>query len=133
MKPLAFVRSRSLYRTIRPSSRHLSTSPSPAQTRACRSRSERRYLLEWLVIGCLGVAIVIACAVGHAATSLNVFAYDRLSMIHPLPLSRDIAIVEIDDSSIAALGRWPWPRELQARVLRAAAQGGRRQSSTAWH
>ena len=34
---------------------------------------------------------------------------------------RDIVIVDIDDASLAAMsdryGRWPWPRDLMAKVL----------------
>lgn len=36
----------------------------------------------------------------------------------PLEPDRDIAIVAIDDRSIEEVGRWPWPRPTQARLLR---------------
>lgn len=39
------------------------------------------------------------------------FAYARLS---PHPLDERIALVAIDDGSIESVGRWPWPRRLQA-------------------
>src|SRR5260370_35134451 len=32
--------------------------------------------------------------------------------------SGQVAIVEIDEASLAQYGRWPWPRDLLARVLR---------------
>src|SRR5262245_40690079 len=32
--------------------------------------------------------------------------------------SGKIAIVEIDEASLAEFGRWPWPRDLLARVVR---------------
>jgi adenylate cyclase len=35
-----------------------------------------------------------------------------------------VAIVAIDDKSLAALGRWPWPRSLLARVVRSAGDAG---------
>jgi len=38
-------------------------------------------------------------------------------------VSRDIVIVAIDDKSIAELGRWPWPRELQAGLVQTIAAG----------
>ncbi|MGE5758379.1 MAG: CHASE2 domain-containing serine/threonine-protein kinase [Sideroxydans sp.] len=37
--------------------------------------------------------------------------------------SDKIAIIAIDDQSIANLGRWPWPREVQARMLDILAAG----------
>ncbi len=43
-------------------------------------------------------------------------------------LSRDpqqnIAVISIDDQSIENLGRWPWPRSLQAEMIEKLAQGG---------
>jgi eukaryotic-like serine/threonine-protein kinase len=43
-------------------------------------------------------------------------------------LSRDpqqnIAVISIDDQSIENLGRWPWPRSLQAEMINKLAQGG---------
>lgn len=33
------------------------------------------------------------------------------------PAPRDVVIVGIDDASLAALGRWPWPRAVHARLL----------------
>src|SRR5215472_12543292 len=32
--------------------------------------------------------------------------------------SGQVAIVEIDEASLAQFGRWPWPRELLGRVVR---------------
>src|SRR6266699_2848361 len=32
--------------------------------------------------------------------------------------SGQVAIVEIDEASLAQFGRWPWPRDLLARVVR---------------
>jgi len=114
-------------------SRHtlLSTSFSLGQARAFRSRPERRYLLEWLVIGCLGIVIVIACAVGDAATSLNDFAYDRLSSIHLLPLSRDIAMGHLATRVSGRIRLMPDPAIraqrfsalLGGRIARAASTG----------
>jgi len=35
-----------------------------------------------------------------------------------------IAIIAIDDTSIANIGRWPWPRDIHAKMHRILAQGG---------
>ncbi|WP_370299371.1 CHASE2 domain-containing serine/threonine-protein kinase [Abyssibacter sp.] len=35
-----------------------------------------------------------------------------------------VAVVAIDDASIANLGRWPWPRDLHAEMIKTLASGG---------
>jgi len=37
----------------------------------------------------------------------------------PLPVPSDIAIVAIDEKSIAAYGRFPWPRQVLAKTIQA--------------
>jgi adenylate cyclase len=37
-------------------------------------------------------------------------------------VSENITIVALDEASLAELGRWPWPRSVQARVMQAAAR-----------
>jgi CHASE2 domain-containing sensor protein len=38
-------------------------------------------------------------------------------MLRSLPLSPDVVVVDIDNASVSALGRWPWPRNVHARLL----------------
>lgn len=45
----------------------------------------------------------------------NLTIYDAVLPTGPAPA--DVVIVAADDPSIAALGRWPWPRALHARLL----------------
>ncbi len=55
---------------------------------------------------------------------LETFAYDlgmRTSNAEP---SDRIAIIEIDDASIEAIGRWPWPRNLHAAMIDRLAEAG---------
>ena len=33
------------------------------------------------------------------------------------PPSQDIAVIAIDDQSIANIGRWPWPRDIHAKMI----------------
>lgn len=84
----------------------------------------RRYLLEWVGTGCLGVVIVFLCVLGQMTATLDREAYDRLLALDQRPLVPEIAIVEIDDASIAQWGRWPWPRDRQASLIRAVRQAG---------
>ncbi|WP_179404032.1 CHASE2 domain-containing protein [Burkholderia guangdongensis] len=77
----------------------------------------RRFLVEWIAIGCLGVVVILACALGRATLSVDGLIYDRLLMLRSLPLSPDIVVVDIDNRSVASLGRWPWPRSVHAKLL----------------
>ncbi len=48
----------------------------------------------------------------------------RFRLRGPKPPGRDIAIIQVDDRSLAALGRWPLSRRIFARGLRALAESG---------
>jgi len=50
--------------------------------------------------------------------------YDRASGLLFHPASEDIAIVAIDDRSLARLGRWPWSRRIHASLLDRLARAG---------
>ena len=71
---------------------------------------------DWLV-GLLVALALLAAAGSDLMQSLERKAYDLgVRATSRLPSER-IAIIAIDDQSIANLGRWPWPREIQARLL----------------
>ena len=57
---------------------------------------------------------------------LETAAYDRAMALSPLAPSDQVAIVDIDDNSIANIGRWPWSRDILASVIESLAQGGAR-------
>src|SRR5215467_13872475 len=40
----------------------------------------------------------------------------------PMPVSRDVALVLIDDASLAQQGRWPWSRAQMAKLVRSVSQ-----------
>src|SRR5690606_14350356 len=44
-------------------------------------------------------------------------AYDRALSLAGRPAPADVVLIMIDDDSIAALGRWPWPRAVHAALL----------------
>ena len=68
-----------------------------------------------------GVLVALAVPVWHAATNFfgtleqryDDFASTRTSR---QPLAR-MAIIAIDDQSIASIGRWSWPREVHAQLI----------------
>lgn len=79
---------------------------------------------DWLA----GVVIVLGMLLLSSATGvvdgLERYAYDlgiRASSHEP---GDKVAIIAIDDQSIANLGRWPWPRTRLADMVKALHQGG---------
>ena len=74
----------------------------------------------WKTGGFVGMLVVLAfllSAKSDLMQSLERKAYDmgvRASFRTP---SDKIAVIAIDDQSIANLGRWPWPRAIQAKML----------------
>ena len=69
----------------------------------------------------MAVLIVLAGAVLNQATdvigALERRFYDYASTRSSRLPSNRIAIIAIDDPSIAAIGRWPWPRDVHARLI----------------
>ncbi len=50
--------------------------------------------------------------------------YDFAMNLHARDPQQNIAVISIDDKSIENLGRWPWPRSLQAEMIKKLSQGG---------
>ena len=66
----------------------------------------------------LVVTLVIVALAGHdLIQSLERKAYDLgVAAAERTPSDR-VMVIAIDDASIANIGRWPWPRELHARMI----------------
>ena len=81
------------------------------------SKSGAFWRTDWFA----GVAIVIAVIVLHLATdfigTLERRFYDFASTSTSRQPSDRIAVIAIDDQSIANLGRWPWSREIHAKLI----------------
>ncbi|WP_323120882.1 CHASE2 domain-containing protein [Burkholderia alba] len=82
----------------------------------------RRFLIEWIAIGCLGIAVILAGVAGHTTSSVDRIIYDRLLTLRNLPIESNLVVVEIDNQSLAELGRWPWARSVHAQLLDALAK-----------
>lgn len=68
-----------------------------------------------------GIAMVVAVALLHVSSdligSLERRFYDVASTSAVREPSDRIAVIAIDDQSIANLGRWPWPRNVHAQLI----------------
>ncbi len=71
---------------------------------------------DWLV-GLLVVLLFLFSANSDLMQSLERKAYDLGVRASAKTPSDKIAVIAIDDQSIANLGRWPWPRAIQAKML----------------
>ena len=79
----------------------------------------------WIRIG-IGVALVAAFLAHEAEWAqsrfiqqLELWAYDaRLRLFLPTTLDSRVAIVDIDEKSLNAEGRWPWSRDKMALLVR---------------
>lgn len=73
----------------------------------------------------LAITILIVLFSGSANfQSLERSAYDWGVRSTQKTPSEKIAIIAIDDESIANIGRWPWPRDLHAELIQQLSEGG---------
>ncbi len=69
-------------------------------------------------------AIIAYAAFSDTFGGLERSVYDASIRLADRTPSDRISIIAIDDQSIANLGRWPWPRSLQAKLIDQLRQGG---------
>ncbi len=71
--------------------------------------------------GLAGAMAVLAVLVLHFSTdvisTLERRFYDFASTSTTRQASNQIAVIAIDDQSIANIGRWPWPRDVHAKLI----------------
>lgn len=60
----------------------------------------------------------------RALSHLDDRIYDAFLGTRPHAVSEDIALVAIDARSLEALGRWPWPRQVHASLIRRLSEAG---------
>jgi serine/threonine-protein kinase len=71
---------------------------------------------DWF-LGIVIALILLVAANGDLIQSLERKAYDLGVRGASRTPSDKIAVIAIDDQSIANIGRWPWPRDIQARMI----------------
>jgi len=90
------------------------------QQQVGRKTSARRmggWRTDGLWGGLVALAVAGLCAVTGASLTLELKLYDAaIRTPSPAPLA-DVVIVGIDDASLAALGPWPWSRDIHARLI----------------
>ena len=77
----------------------------------------RRLWFEWLFIGLAASIALIVAERMQIFDRAEHLIYDFAAPKHAAPPDKDIVIVGIDNESLAAIGRWPWPRELHAEAI----------------
>lgn len=77
------------------------------------------------VLACAALSAILAwLSTRPGLAQLDMLAYDRMLPLAAQPASDRILVVAIDERSMAALGRWPWPRSTHARLLSRLADAG---------
>jgi len=83
----------------------------------------QRVFVEWCAILALLIVIGLTLSTGSRESvagrfeSLDTALYDLSNRLMPLDAPESLAIIEIDEASLAQIGRWPWPRGLHAALL----------------
>jgi eukaryotic-like serine/threonine-protein kinase len=83
------------------------------------SSAKRRqfWRADWFVAVLIVVAVVILSQATDTVGTLERRFYDFGSTSSARLPSDRIAIIAIDDQSIANIGRWPWPRDVHAQLI----------------
>ena len=72
---------------------------------------------EWLFCVLAVLAFAMSAQWAGVFERADFSLYDGLLRRSAQPAHPDIVIVAVDEPSLRQLGRWPWPREMHARVL----------------
>jgi len=83
-------------------------------------------LREHLLLASLFAAATLLLAHSDWLWRWDHLIYDATLPIWESPPPQDIVIVAIDEASLNALGRWPWPRRTHAQLVRGLSAAGAR-------
>lgn len=78
----------------------------------------RRLLLEWCAIALLVLALTAGITWSRATSRIDDTLYDLVAELRAAPPSDRILLVAIDDASLAAIGQWPWRRNVHGEAIR---------------
>ncbi|MDQ4421357.1 CHASE2 and HATPase_c domain-containing protein [Sphingobium sp. DEHP117] len=77
----------------------------------------RRLWLEWLLIGLVASLTLYLGERAGLFERAERLLYDATAPLRAAPPDDAIVIVAIDHASLEQVGRWPWPRDVHARML----------------
>ncbi len=77
----------------------------------------RRLVTEWAVVSICATLVVAGANHGGWTRRADDMLLDAVVAIRPPPVDDRILLVEIDDASLHAVGRWPWPRSRHGEVV----------------
>ncbi len=92
-----------------------------------RSRADRRRALSVWVAGLatLGLVLTFGALQRPALDRLSNLVFDTYQRLLPrAEAGAPVAVVDIDEASIAKLGQWPWPRTTLAQLVDRLGQAG---------
>lgn len=76
-----------------------------------------RSLVEWGVLVAIAALLTLGAVHWSVVARLDAALYDTVATLHGHAARDDIVIVAIDDQSLDAVGRWPWPRSRLADLI----------------
>lgn len=86
---------------------------------------------DWLTLktspwslGLLLTGILLLLQITTLEERINFWLYDKAITTWSAPIDDNLALVGIDEHSLDALGRWPWDRNLHARLIDQLADAG---------
>ena len=82
----------------------------------------KRLYAEWLAVALVATLLIVGLVLGRLTERLDHIIYDNVLTASGRPPPEDILIVAIDNRSLQAIGRWPWPRSIHAQALDRLAQ-----------
>jgi CHASE2 domain-containing sensor protein len=81
---------------------------------------ESRIFARSIGIGAIVTLLVVLISMLGGLETLENFLYDRRAndcQFMAPPPTKQLVHLDIDDNSLAAIGRWPWPRQTLAQIL----------------
>ena len=78
---------------------------------------QRAASVEWRVLTAVLTLLTALLAWQNGLGRPDLTLYDAAVNLNGRAASSDIVIVAIDEASLTAIGRWPWPRAVHAKLL----------------
>jgi adenylate cyclase len=76
------------------------------------TRRSQRFIYSSLIVTLIGGAILVRYLDPFFVRALRLVAFDYYQRIAPEKYDPDtpVRVVDIDETSLAMIGQWPWPR-----------------------